>query len=1560
LALDWQRFYPGATPQRIGLPVYPFAKERYWLETTGRNVATVSTTAVLHPLLHRNTSDLHQQCYTTTFTGAEYFIREGRIPATAYLEMARAAALLANPPQDAAAVVELHHLVWTQPAATAGNHDIVTALFATDAATTDIEIYTRTEEEEMLRFQGQAVYSYQPETGRQDVRQLMAQMKPVAIAPHEVITAVYRHDSQLLAELKWPRSGAHREGGCMLDPVITESMLQAAILAVSHQFNPSLMPVAADRVRIMGACTDTMVAWVHHLSGNTLDVDLLDQQGKICMQIKGLMLQGAVAVNHPQTKTTQEEAHQLMFFREHWEEQAMPVVVPRQENRTVIIFADTDLREKIVNDPAVGPLATAMFVYQGNKYKAVADNIRHCRFNHIADIQQVLSAVTGPVTLIYTWAKDQQETGIDAIFNLLRVVKELACPVDLLLAGHYDPSIPATCWDYSWIGFERSLKMLLPNVAISLLYTDAAAFTPQQLLAAMQRPGISWYKGQQRFIPAIAAATPEDTAQLPVLKKNGCYLITGGGGKLGFSLAQYLAATYQAKLILMGRTPLTPDMEEKLTQLKQAGAIAADYASVDISDREAMTSWVKQLPGELSGVIHAAGVEGSAAFYEKTTEEINAVLRPKTTGTMLLDQLLEHHPLDFVCYFSSSAALLGDFGSCDYAVANRFQMAYAQYRRQHTGKTTVINWPFWQDGGMGKGDEAQAAFYLKSSGQAVLETSEGIRIWEKIIRSDNTQTLVLKGKPSRMEQFLHRLYAVEQPRQSSLAAPAVHMGKGWKPQYQDLSVKECVYHDLIRLVAASQKISSEKLDGITNLADYGFDSISLTTFAKQLKEYFAVPVTPALFFNYATIEALSSYFVQEHATHMAAFYNSPQQTTLHPENATAVNGVRNTLALRKQRLQRASGGRAALRVAEEPIAIIGMSGRFPKADTVDQLWSLLEKGESGISEIPLSRWNWTDYFTTPGDPGNKISTNKGGFINHVDEFDPLFFEITPREAAATDPGQRLLLMEAYRAIEDAQIDPSSLRGTSTGVFVGMEESQYDALAADEQGVGNSGNAMISSRLSYYLDLHGPAIATNTACSSGLVALHQAVMSLRNGECEAALVAGVSSFILSPVFYAKMSQAGMLSKDGQCFSFSKNANGIGAGEAVVVLMLKPLSAAITAGNHIYGVVKASGINFDGKTNGVTAPNGKSQETLIRNIYTRYNIDPHNISHIVAHGTGTKLGDPVELNALQEAFKKLSNGATTPTPYCAVTSCKSNLGHTMAASGLVSVVSLLKGLHHHKIPASIHCEEENDYISQENSPFYINKTTKAWETASGMPLMGGVSAFGRSGTNAHVVIEEYISPVTPAACPENTTQVMITLSAKTSEQLLQKAADLLDFILHPDQPCDLMAMAYSLQVTREEMDVRLGFIVSTVQELAAKLRAYLSGEKEIEGCYRGEVKHYDNAVSIFNADADLQETVDKWIANRKLAKLLELWVKGLQLDWNKLYGEVKPARISLPKYPFAREKYWFTQTAPRPAVTGGAANTDRHFGAIADLISQIENETIETDEAVSLLKHIAYTK
>jgi acyl transferase domain-containing protein/enoyl-CoA hydratase/carnithine racemase/acyl carrier protein len=1281
------------------------------------------------------------------------------------------------------------------------------------------------------------------------------------------------------------------------------------------------------------------------------------------------------------TEQPTEESSEALFFQERWKPQSIIETPIQSENKQTIIFTDSELESEINNNKVFSQVTKPITVTRGKSYRKISSQVYECCFNNLVDIQKVLSQVSTstetPIAIIYTWAKGQGEAGIHALLELFKAIKTSKHSiVHVTLVGHYDPQNADTCWDYSWIGFERSLKLLLPKVEISLLYTNTSIYNSQQLAEASNCTGVNWYKDEQRLSLSYEEFTLDKTAHTSILKNQGHYLITGGCGALGLKFAHYLAKTYQAKLLLIGRSILTTQIKQKLAELKLAGAKEVHYQSVDIGDREALLSWKESYPIGLSGIIHAAGVESSQYFDKKSLDDINQVMRPKTVGSQLLDELFADEELDFVCYFSSSAAILGDVGACDYSIANRFQMAYGHYRLQ-TGyansKTLVINWPLWQSGGMGQSNAEQTAFYLKSSGQQALSTDKGIELWETLMSSSRSQALVMIGQPTRVQESLRRTYHPEKNAliESASSKITAITGKGWKPQYEDLSLKNCLIDNLKQQISVCLKIEMVKLENNTNLADYGFDSINLAKFAKQLTAHFELEISPSIFFSYTTIQQLSDYFIEEYSAEIESFYSQAEtyylkQNSLNEKETVASKSIVSQPLSQERQLSRVLEDSIVARV-REPIAIIGMSGRFPQAESVDELWTLLAEGQSGIKEIPSSRWDWRDYFSHPGDANNTISTNKGGFIAGVDEFDPLFFEISPKEAEEMDPSERILLMESYKAIEDARISPASLKGKKVGVFVGMEESQYGSIAKS-QGVTTGGNAMVSSRLSYYLDLHGPTLAINTACSSGLVALHQASMSLRQGECETALAAGVALSLL-PENCVKMSQAGMLSQDGECFSFSSKANGIGVGEAVVVLMLKPLSKAIEAGDPIYGAIKASGINFDGKTNGVTAPNGKMQAALIEEIYSSHNISVDSVSHIVSHGTGTKLGDPVELNALISAFKKLSDKqASGSSMRCAVTSCKSNLGHTMAASGLVSLVSLLKGMQHGQIPASLHCEEENDYIHWEDGPFYINKTTQPWETGSGTLRMGGVSAFGRSGTNAHVVIEEVAHSVSAHMAIIDTTEherVLIPLSARTESRLKQRASDLLDFIIgHPSKvkeseasletntSINLSAMAFSLQVSREEMEQRVGFIVNSVQQLTEKLQAYLNGSQMIEDSYQGKIQNNNEGINFLNQDEDMAEAIDKWIARKKLSKLLELWIKGLDLNWFKLYGDKLPQRISLPTYPFAKEKYWVASVDSDQSLPDSPI-TKIDIESIENIINGITDETIETEQAVELL-------
>jgi acyl transferase domain-containing protein/enoyl-CoA hydratase/carnithine racemase/acyl carrier protein/NAD(P)-dependent dehydrogenase (short-subunit alcohol dehydrogenase family)/SAM-dependent methyltransferase/ribosomal protein S18 acetylase RimI-like enzyme len=1588
--LDWNKLYGNVKPRRIHLPLYPFAKERYWIdaEEADRSSLPGAGGAFLHPLLHRNTSVLNQQRYSSIFNGEECFLNRDQVsgtkvlPGFAGLEMARAAIEHSLSPQLKSGILELHNIVWAEQMIAAPHTEFSISLYEKDNGYIGYEICSKAGNQEIIHSQGEARFSSFSLSGRIDIEQLKRQMKKAELSTDAQETAdVYLGGNQLLARLNLSDHTMVGQSGFVLLPAIMEHTLQLTHLLRHNEQQSVTLSVRS--VQIASACTQEMFVWIRFSRAFqpgddtvSLDIDLCDKQGEVCIQIKELLLGTGDLVNaqalatangnldRPELFHTQ-EATQTLFFNEYWQEQPYTGTEQEAGDQQTVIFTDKGLSEKLAAE-TTNPLLNAVIVEQADNYKRITGHLYQCRPGNLEDINRLLDQVTTgsgkPIHIIYTWAKGRGETGVHMLFDLFKAVKALVPSVSrVTLVGHYNPSVVDTCWDYSWIGFERSLKLLLPNIQLSLLYTDEPFCTPRQLLDASQCNGVLWYKEGKRYELSLQTYKPAGTTGDSVLKQHGTYLITGGCGSLGLKFARYLAENYNANLLLVGRRQITPVIEEQISALKDAGAAEVDYQSVDVSDRAAMLSLKSRLPFELSGIIHAAGVESAEPFYSRSTADINKVLHPKAIGSMLLDEVFDQPSLDFICYFSSVSASLGDFGSCDYAVASRFQMAYSHYREQRGqqhGKTIVINWPLWQEGGMSAGDSEQTSFYLKSSGQEPLQTSAGIDIWHDILRSDMMQTLVMVGKPGRIDQALRRLYQTgRQSRQESIPAKAAGVaGKGWKPQYQGFSLKECITSDIMQLVSALTKISQNKLNNTENLADYGFDSITLSDFAKRLTVHFGLEVTPAIFFSAATINKLSEHFLQEHTAHMENFYSPVKTADSSDRKGNAIPGLQHIKPLLRRRSLTRTGAEMPAAPKQEPIAVIGISGRFPQAQTVDQFWTLLAEGRNAITEIPLTRWDWRNYFKAPGDTNNRITTNKGGFIHGVDEFDPLFFEISPREAEGMDPAERLLLMETYKAIEDARISPHDIRGEKIGVFVGMEEAQYD-LVTGKQGITTSGSAMISSRLSYFLDFQGPVIATNTACSSGLVALHQAVSSLRLGECKAAIVAGVS-LLLSPDSYVVMSEAGMLSEDGRCHSFSKHANGIGVGESVVVLMLKPLSAAIADGDPVYGTIKASGVNFDGKTNGVTAPNGDRQAELIEKIYTDYNIDTNHLSYIVTHGTGTRLGDPVEVNALAKAFKKL-NGARQLTvekqAYCALTSCKSNVGHTLAASGLVSVVNLLKAMQHRQIPASLNCEEENDYITWNNSPFFVNKKTREWNKEQGRPYLGAVSSFGRSGTNAHVVIEEYQAPVEdvqPAPVTPRDEKVMILLSARTQEQLQQRVRDLFNFISSQSkETIDLYALGYSLKVCREEFDVRLGFLVSSVTQLVEKMQAYLDGVEDIEDTCRDKVKRNQKDMSIINDDEDMKEAIDKWITRRKLSKLMELWVKGLAIDWTKFYHGNKPKRIALPTYPFARDRYWIDTTANGQNMVPGSGKNVLHpfvHHNTSDLMQQCYSSTFSGNE------------
>jgi acyl transferase domain-containing protein/enoyl-CoA hydratase/carnithine racemase/aryl carrier-like protein len=722
------------------------------------------------------------------------------------------------------------------------------------------------------------------------------------------------------------------------------------------------------------------------------------------------------------------------------------------------------------------------------------------------------------------------------------------------------------------------------------------------------------------------------------------------------------------------------------------------------------------------------------------------------------------------------------------------------------------------------------------------------------------------------------------------------------------------------LLANELQMQESDLDDDKQFVELGLDSISGVTWLRKINARFGTSIDATRIYSHPTLLELSR-CVKDEAEKSGTL---PKQAA--PSAAVHVTAVSPLRALETRRLRRGRAVAPARSPASaqqsSAIAVIGMAGRFPQANDLDAFWQQLAQGRNCITEVSPDRWDVDTYYQPGAAVPGKTNSRWAGMIDGYDQFDPLFFNISPTEAEHMDPQQRLFLQACWHSIENAGYDPRRLSGSKCGVFAGCADGDYQQLSREHrltaQGFTGSAMSILAARASYFLNLQGPCISIDTACSSSLVAIAQACDSLVAGNSDLALAGGVHVMV-GPEMHIKTAQAGMLSAEGKCFTFDQRADGFVPGEGVGMVLLKRLADAERDGDMIQAVIQGWGVNQDGKTNGITAPNPESQTRLQQEVYDKYGIDPATIELVEAHGTGTKLGDPIEVEGLKGAFRKY----TQESGYCALGSVKSNIGHCLAAAGIAGTLKLILALKHRQLPPTIHFEKLNEHIDLSSSPFYVNTELRTWTPRGTNGRRAATSSFGFSGTNAHLVIGEYLPPPSvpgPVSVVTEAGKLMIPLSARTPEQLRQKVADLLAFLRSATPSADLVEIAYTLQVGREAMETRLGILAGSVEELTDLLDAYIQRRPAPESLHERNRNGMKSLGIIGRDDEATEAVVATWIAGGKLAKLLELWVDGLELDWNRLYGVVKPRRIALPLYPFAKERHWIEPTADGQ---GGAA-------------------------------------
>lgn len=590
-------------------------------------------------------------------------------------------------------------------------------------------------------------------------------------------------------------------------------------------------------------------------------------------------------------------------------------------------------------------------------------------------------------------------------------------------------------------------------------------------------------------------------------------------------------------------------------------------------------------------------------------------------------------------------------------------------------------------------------------------------------------------------------------------------------------------------ISGSLEIPEDRIDPARSLAEYGADSILSVQLIRDLNDRFRVELKPTALFSHASVRALSAHLLELRPELAVPRYLPTQEAPL-PPSLFEGNGD----------------------IDKEAIAIIGMAGRFPGADSVEAFDQLLREGRSAVRPVPPDRWDHRLLEDpNPLKPGHTVCPN-GGFLDHAYAFDPVFFGLSPAEALAMDPQQRLFLMAAWHALEDAALSPDLLQDRLCGVYSGNVASDYDRLLEaarhprNAQTFMGSAASMLPARIAYHLNLKGPVLSIDTACSSALVAIAEACESLHAGRCELALAGGVA-VMSTPQFMVVASNAGMLSPSGQCHTLDAKADGFVPGEAVSVFVLKRLSDALADGNPIAAVIRGWGVNQDGASNGITAPSAPAQTALIRRLHERFTIDPATIDYVEMHGTGTRLGDPVEVEGLIGAL------GTSPAP-CGLGSVKSNLGHTLAAAGAVGLTKVVLALKAEILPATLNFKTLNPAIDLSQTAFYPLSSARPWTRQANRPRRAGVSAFGFAGTNAHVVVEEApirITSAGPAMGPW-----LFAISAKTPSSLQMRAKALAVWLRdRPATPLD--RLSYTLWIGRAHFNVRAATIADRPEAL-----------------------------------------------------------------------------------------------------------------------------------------------